>query len=577
VILLSVVSLQAQTVNLKIIETSDLHGALYPYDFRDDKPVSSSLAQVSTYVKEQRAKTDQELLLLDNGDNLQGQPVVYYYNFEKTNVHHLLSDMFNYLKYDAASVGNHDIEAGHAVYDRMVTEFNFPLMAANAVKPDGTPYFQPYKIFEKKGIKIAVLGLITPAIPNWLPRQIWSGMEFEDMIAAANKWVKIIKEKEKPDVIVGLFHSGVEFNYNGQTADQEKNENASELVAEQVAGFDVIFTGHDHKIWNKTVKNPEGKDVLLAGPNSEARTVAEADFVLSFNKDENKWEKNVTGNIIQMSNYKADDEFIKKFEPEFNEVKQYVAKEVGEFTETVSTRDAMFGESKFIDLIHQIQLEISKADISFAAPLSFDAKIEKGKIFVRDMFNLYKFENYLYTMQLTGREVKGALEYSFSNWFDVMKDENGHLINFKKNKNGQLLSSGKKAYEAAVQYFNYESAAGINYTVDVSKPYGKRVNITSMANGEKFDLDKKYRVAVNSYRGNGGGGHLIKGAGINKEDLPGRILNSTDKDLRFYMMKWIEEKKTVTPVLLGNWKIIPEEWSEKGKNLDYNIMYKKKK
>ncbi len=100
-----------------------------------------------------------------------------------------------------------------------------------------------------------MLGLITPAIPNWLPEHIWEGMVFEDMIESAKKWVAIIREKENPDLLIGLFHSGVEYTYGNVTADSYKNENASQLVAEKVPGFDVVFVGHDHASWNFNVEN----------------------------------------------------------------------------------------------------------------------------------------------------------------------------------------------------------------------------------------------------------------------------------------------------------------------------------
>ncbi|MEB2356048.1 MAG: bifunctional metallophosphatase/5'-nucleotidase, partial [Ignavibacteriales bacterium] len=103
----------SQTLRVKIIETSDVHGAVFPYDLINNRPSNSSLAQVSSYLKEQRSDTNQIVFLLDNGDILQGDPAVYYYNFEKTDTLHLIADVMNYMKYDAATAGNHDIETGH--------------------------------------------------------------------------------------------------------------------------------------------------------------------------------------------------------------------------------------------------------------------------------------------------------------------------------------------------------------------------------------------------------------------------------------------------------------------------------
>ncbi len=575
-ILNAVQPLLAQTVKLKLIETSDVHGSLFPWDFINDKPANTSLAQVYTYVEEQRADISQSVILLDNGDILQGQPLVYYYNFEDTKSEHICASVMNYMKYDAATVGNHDIEPGHPVYDKIGKEFKFPWMAANSVDTKtNQPYFKPYSILNRNGVKIAVLGLITPGIPMWLPEKIWSGIDFQDMVVSAKKWVDIIREKEHPDVLIGLFHAGVEATYDGQTADMPRNENAAQLVAEQVRGFDVVFVGHDHHGWNYTVKDPAGDNVLILGTLNASRTATEATIVLNKDAGTGKWGKEISGDIIQIDNFKPDEAFMTEFEPVIKNIKAYVAKPIGEFTETISTRESIFGDSPFVDLIQRIQLDLTHADVSFAAPLSFNAEIKKGEVYVRDMFKLYKFENLLYTMKMSGQEIKDYLEFSYGQWFNQMKNADDDLLNFSRDEKGNYISAHGSP-QLAANYYNYSSAAGIKYTVDVRKPVGKRISITSMANGKPFDLKKTYTVALNSYRGNGGGGHLTLGAKIPKDEIAGRIINSTPKDLRYYLMKWIEKEKTVNPKALNNWSVIPQDWWKKGKEKDAKLLFKEK-
>jgi len=566
----------AQTVTLKFIETSDVHGSIFPYNFIYDRQADGSLAQVYTYVEKERQNKNQDVILLDNGDILQGQPVVYYYNFEKTNVPHIYAEVMNYMGYDVGTVGNHDIETGHAVYDRFQKELHFPWLAANAMRTQtGKPYFLPYTILKKNDVKIAVLGLITPAIPNWLPEKIWQGMTFEDMVETARKWVQIIRDNEKPDVLIGLFHSGVEYSYGNLTADTPKNENASRLVAERVPGFDVVIVGHDHHGWNVATKNSAGKNVLVLGSRAHATDIAVATVKLTFEEESKTWRKKSKGERIEMKNILPDSVFLREFHAAFVEVKEYVSRRIGTFTKTISTKDAFFGDSPFVDLIHNIQLELSTADISFAAPLSFNASIHEGDVYVRDMFKLYKYENLLYTMELSGQEINDYLEYSYSRWFNRMQSANDHLLNFKKDENGNLIHSNRSgSYQLAARSYNFDSAAGIRYTVDVSKPAGERVNILSMANGDPFNLKATYKVAVNSYRGNGGGGHLTAGAGIPREELAARVVSSTDKDLRFFLMKWIERQGRVTPKAFGNWQVIPESWWQAGKERDMQILFK---
>ncbi len=568
--------LSGQDLKLKIIETTDTHGAIYPYNFTQMKSQNHSLAQIHSYVEEQRSDTTQEVVLLSNGDILQGTPAVYYYNFEEPNSPHLYADVMNYMKYDAGSVGNHDIETGHPVYDKFVKELKFPWLSANSVDvKTNKPYFKPYTIIIRKGIKIAVLGLTTPAIPNWLPPQIWEGIRFDDMIETAKMWMPIIM-KENPEIVIGLFHAGGNPNYNGQTSETYKNENATRLVAEQVPGFDMVFTGHDHQGWNKFVTNTKGKQVLLVGGTSSARSFADVTIDMTYNSEKSKWEKEISAELIKSDNQKADSNFLTTFNPQFEIIKEYASKKIGVFTETISSGDALFGDSPFVDLIHTIQLDISNADISFAAPLTFNTKIIKGEIFVKDMFKLYKYENLLYTMMLTGKEVKDILEYSSSIWFNEMNNKDDNLLRFAKDESGKLKWSERSSSPMLEdRFYNFESAAGISYTIDVSKPKGNRVTIKSMTNGDNFDIDKTYKVALNSYRGNGGGGHLIVGAKIKKDELASRIISSTEKDLRFYLMKWIEDKGNVNPKANNNWEIIPTDWAKKGSEKDRKLLFGK--
>ncbi len=549
-------------VTLKLIETSDVHGCYFPYDFIRNKPMKGSLARVSSYVKEQREKYE-NVILMDNGDILQGQPVAYYYNYMDTISEHVCAAMLNYMKYDVGTMGNHDVETGHAVYDRWVRQCNFPVLGANIVdNKTGKPYLPPYQVIEKEGVKIAILGMITPAIPSWLPEQLWSGLHFEDMEDCARKWVKIIREKENPDVLVGLFHAGPEGNKLDNVV-----ENGSGNVAKSVPGFDVVFMGHDHARRNEKVVNVEGDSVLLIDPANMSKVVSEVTFTIK-KQDGKVVSKQVEGKLVNMDGYAPDADFMNIFSGAYETTMDFVSRNIGRIEHTISSKEAFFGPSAFVDLIHQLQLDITGADISFCAPLSAYAEIKKGDICVSDMFNLYKYENLLYTMKLTGKEIKDFLEMSYALWTNQMQSPDDHLMLLNEEDNGFGRFKNPS--------FNFDSAAGIIYTVDVTKPQGEKIRIERMANGEPFDLNKTYRVAVNSYRGNGGGDLLTKGAGIPKTELAKRIVYSTDKDLRYYLMKRIEEVKVLDPRPLNQWKFIPEEWTVPASKRDYDILFGEK-
>lgn len=568
-VLIGMLPAQEKEVKLKIVQTSDVHGNYYPYDFIHRREAAGSLARVHAFVQKKREIYKENLILLDNGDILQGQPTAYYYNYIDTVATHLAAEMMSFMGYNAGNMGNHDVETGRAVFDRWSGDCRFPILGANIIDTTtGETHFKPYEVLERDGVKIVVLGMITPAIPVWLSENLWKGLRFDDMEETARKWMKIIREKENPDVVIGMFHAG----QDAQLMGGKYRENASVEVARNVPGFDIILMGHDHARERKKIANIEGDSVLIMDPASNGIVVSNVDVTLKL-RDGKVVDKKISGVLSETKNYGISEEFMQRFAPEYEAVQNFVSKKIGSFTETISTRPAYFGSSAFIDLIHELQLAISGADISLAAPLSYDTEIRKGDIFVSDMFNLYKYENMLYTMNLTGKEILGALEMSYALWTNRMQSPDDHILLFREQRrDGAEDRASFKNFS-----FNFDSAAGIIYTVDVTKPDGQKVTILSMADGTPFEMDKTYKVAVNSYRGNGGGELLTKGSGISQDDLKERIITSTDKDLRYYLMQYIEQKKVIEPRALNQWKFVPEEWTVPASKRDYDFLFGKVK
>ena len=554
-----------QPVHIKMVCTSDVHGNFFPYDFRSDKPASGSLARVSSYLNELRSSPlGDNVVLLDNGDILQGQPTAYYYNTVAIEHKHLASEVLNYLKCDVAMLGNHDIETGGPTYQRYIGDLECAVVGGNIyLESTDVPFVPPYVVVERSGVRIAIIGLTTPAIPNWLPRVLWKGLEFHDMESAAKHWMQYVNEHESPDLIVGLFHSG----YEGGITTNEYKENAARDVAVNVPGFDAVFFGHDHQAFCDKVVNVAGDTVWLLNPANNANQIAVLD--VEYKKgSEPHWV--LKAELVNVNAYEPDTAYMSHFASHMERVKKYVSKKLGESTHRISSRDAYFGPSDFIDFIHRMQLDITKAEVSFAAPLAFSTWLPEGDIHVRDMFNLYRYENMLYVMQLTGQEIKDYLEMSYGQWTNQMKSPNDHLLLFDES----TLDSKKPRLKNI--YYNFDSAAGIIYEVDVTKPVGSRIRIKSMANGDAFTPNRTYRVALNSYRGNGGGELLTKGAGVPHDELENRLLYSTDVDLRFYMINYIEMRGSVDPKSLNQWKFVPEKWTLPAAERDYKLLFENK-
>lgn len=554
--------LEDGTHTFEVYATNDLHGRFFDSLYVSTNRYQThqySLASVSTTIKEARNNIGNEnVILLDIGDHLQGDNAVYYSNFVDTTSQHIFSRVMNYLKYDATVVGNHDIEPGPAVYNKVVKELNMPYLAANAIyTKTGEPYFEPYTILDKGGVKIAVIGMTNPNIPNWLAPHLWEGIEFQEIMASMEHWVEYVREKEQPHFVIAAIHAGL--------GDEESDsmENPARYVASNVKGIDLMLAAHDHKVNAEKVMSGD-KEIWVLEGGSRAAALSKASVELIV-KDGKVIATNVEGETISMAGVKPDAEYMTHFREEFLKVKEFTNREVGTLSNTISSRDAYFGTSAYIDMIHTLQLNATGADISFVAPLSFNAVIEKGVLNYQNLLDIYPFENQLNVIELTGQEVKDYLEYSYANWVNENAVENGHLLNISKDEKRNRWSFNHPS-------FNFDSAAGIIYEVDITKANGERVSILSMADGINFDMDATYRVALTSYRASGGGYLLEEGAGIPKEQIAERIVELY-ADIREILYDQIQADGTLKAEKLNHWKFVPENVVARLAKKDYGLLF----
>lgn len=548
---------------IEIYATNDLHGrffdSLYVGDRAEVHPYS--LASVSSYIKQRRSAVgDNNVVLLDIGDHLQGDNAVYYFNFVDNSSEHLFSRMANYIDYDAVVVGNHDIEAGHDVYDKISKELSMPYLAANALdKISGDPYFTPYTVLSKNGLRIAVIGLTNPNIPNWLSPYLWEGMEFIEIKESLQYWVDYVKNNESPHIIIAALHAGL------GNVETYNIENPARFLAANIEGLDVVFASHDHKVTTEYINNGS-KDVLLLEGGSRASYLSAAYVVLEIESGEVK-RLSIDGESISMSDYSADSDFIEKFRDDYIAVRNFTNKKVGVLMNDISTRDSYFGSSAFIDMIHTLQLDITGAQVSFAAPLAFDVSKCSGELIYQDLTDIYPYENQLYVISMSGEEIKNYLEYSYSKWIYTYPSESGHLLQINDSTLGERSRFNNS-------FFNFDSAAGILYEVDITQNKGNRINILSMSDGSGFSMESVYKVALSSYRANGGGNLLVEGAGIPKDMLEDRKV-SIFPDMRQLLYDKFEHEGYVSVDRLNNWRFVPDSLAQDLINKDYRVLFSK--
>jgi 2',3'-cyclic-nucleotide 2'-phosphodiesterase/3'-nucleotidase len=247
-------------------------------------------------------------------------------------------------------------------------------------------------------------------------------------------------------------------------------------------------------------------------------------------------------------------------------VKAFTNRPVGMLNSDIASRDAYFGPSAYVDMIHTLQLKASVADISFVAPLSFDAKIAKGVLNYQNLLDIYPYENQLNVIEMTGREIKNYLEYSYALWLNSNPVQNGHLLNLKTDSNSGRVRFQNPGY-------NFDSAAGIIYEVDITKPEGERLHILSRADGGAFNQDATYKVALTSYRASGGGYLLEKGAGIPKEQMEGRIVARL-ADIREILYAQLQTDGFIDAEKQNQWKFVPEKLATQLAEKDYKLMFR---
>ncbi|SQH72324.1 Trifunctional nucleotide phosphoesterase protein YfkN precursor [Porphyromonas crevioricanis] len=548
-----------RTTEIRIIHTTDIHGNYFSFDFLADSAGTGSMSRLSSFLKEAR-KQNPSLLLIDGGDILQGTPAAYYSNYADTLPVNLAAQTMNYLRFDASVVGNHDIETGHEVYDSWIKDCKFPVLAANMIDIEtDKPYLPPYTIKDIDGIRVAILGFVTPAIPEWLPQDLWRGVGFEDILISAQQWVPYVIEHEKPDILIGLLHSGL------KNTNRHYIENAGELLAKEVSGFDALFIGHDHRKFNGQLRTSRGDSVHVCNPASHLDFAS--DLTIRVTRKGNKIvAKDISSRLVDLNQYEPDPAFERAFSEQQQAVRKWANRQVGVLETPLDIRGSLFGPTPFLSLIHRVQLDATGADISFASPLDLHTYIPAGPLRVRDLFSLYRFENFLYVMELTGSEVKDYLEFSYGKWANHMKGPKDHLLLFRTGITPQ------DKFKTLHEIFNYSSAAGIDYTVDVSKPAGDRVKILKMSNGQPFDYSKVYRVALDSFRGGGGGDLLTEGCQIRFEELARRIVEEKD-DIRSYVHKYIVDKGSIEVQNNANWRFVPETWVREAIERDTKIMF----
>jgi len=522
-------SFAPERIQITILGTTDLHGNIDPIDYYTNKADNRGLAKIATLVKRIR-KEQPNLLLIDSGDTIQGTPLESFHNRKNNKPPDPMMLVMNSLNYDSMTVGNHEYNFGLKVLEKARSEAKFPWLSANTYDiAKKQPHYKPYIVKEVAGVKVGILGLTTPGIPNWDNAPNYAGLEFHEPVAEARKWVPIIRDQEKADVVVVAMHMGLgeDLRTGEVSPGQVPHENEAISIAKEVPGVDVIFMGHTHR----DVPSVYINGVLLTQANRWGSHLARADLYLQKTGAGWRMYAKSARTIPADDRVEPDPEVVKMAEPYDRETQGWLSRVIGDSAEELTARDARFRDTAILDLIQKVQMEAGKADVSMVASFNSEARIAKGPVSVRDIAGLYVYENTLAVLEVTGQQLKDALEHSAKYYETYVPGKPlSELINEK------------------IPAYNFDIAEGVTYELDISKPIGQRIQNLRFR-GQPLAPTKKLRLATNNYRVNGGGGYdMYKNA---------PVVYRSSEEIRELIIDWVERNKTVPTKPNNNWRIVP--------------------
>ena len=523
-----------ESKTVTILQTSDLHGMVNPYDYASNKVSKTSLAHAATIIKAERSK-DPNLLLLDTGDTTQAN---YIQEFLNENPNPIIGAL-NYLDYDAWTLGNHEFNFGFSYVTKEISEFEGVTLAGNIYKADGSRWIDAYHIFDVDGVKVAVFGIDAPHIPQWEKADPahYDNMTFTSPMEETGK---ILKELDgKADVVIGSIHYGLEGEYG--------TEGVRALAETYGDRIDALLIGHAHAVVDETIGG-----IPVLEPGSNGQYVSKVTITLTGSGSGWTVDKSATtGELLDCSAVTPDADFLAEFKSLHEKSLAMASREVGQVGKTFldpvellpGIPNAIIQDNPVIDLINKVQMEQTGADVSLAALFDSSSNLEAGPFLHRDSVKIYKYDNTLFAVKVTGKQLKAIMERQAGGFFNQYQS-------------GDVTVS----FNPNIRMYNYDEFAGVNYEIDISKPEGQRIqNVTYQ--GKPLSDTQTLVLALNNYRYGG----LVSAGLLNESDVvyEGGAVRDMITD---YVASL---QGPLMPECDNNWKIVGADLSDPQKDLIY--------
>lgn len=522
------------TTDLQILATSDLHGKFVPWDYAlNEESKSGSVAQLSTAI--QKKRTD-NTILVDAGDTIQDNSADI---FLDDDIHPMISAM-NSLQYDVWVTGNHEYNYGMDTLKKVIKQQKAKVLTGNVYDANGTPLADSYTIIERNGVKIGIIGMVTPNITRW------DSVNLKDWTVTnpVDETKKVIKEiEDQTDVLIAVEHIGIKNEYGVEGS-------GAEDLAKTCPELDVIVAAHEHQqVAGETING-----VLVVENKNSGATLSEIHIMLKQDKDGNWSIQEKTSESLDISSFDPDEDLMKKLEPFDKKAKEDANTVIGNLkggslapdNEIQEIPSAQIQDTALIDLIHEVQMYYTNADVSSAALFNMNANLQEGEIRKCDTSLVYKYANTLYKLEMTGAQLKKYMEWSASYYNTYQPDD--LTISFNEE----------------IRAYNYDMFEGVNYEIDIANPPGSRIKNLTWPDGTPVKDDDVFTIAVNNYRANS---QLLSEGEIfaEGEDLP-KLLEMDVKGeiggIRELLGLYISDVKNgiIEPHVNNNWKIVGNSW-----------------
>ncbi len=480
---------EGKIMKLVFLHSSDTHGFLLPTDYQNKNNYEApfSLSRVSTAIKTEKNKFGADhVVVTDAGDCLQGSPLASYAH--STGDYRdlaIFTEAYNKVGYDARCLGNHDFNFGQDYLTYYIDNNKAPIINDNILDAEtNVPAFgKEYQIIEKSGIKIGILGITTQYIPHWEPKENIAGLKFISAYEQIKHYAKILKPKV--DILAVIYHGGFESDpVTGEATEPHHGENEGYKILTEIPEVDVFLTGHQHRRLNVVSKN-----TAIVQPGYRGEAIAKVMLDID---EKTKKINSMSTKLIDTKDYEPDPEIVELVHNLDERTQKWLDQPIANLSEPAPIEDAMKGRlqgAPFINLLQQMQLWFTKADVSATAVMSEKAKGFGKEVTMRDVLLNYPYANQLCRVKLTGKQLRHIIEHSASF--------------LKKDTDGKIKFLDRWIKPKPLLY-HFDVFYPIEYEADISKPAGERLT-KLVLNGKPIEDDKIYHLAVNNYRAMGGG------------------------------------------------------------------------